>query len=375
MDPNNHNVVGVGGKVDGVRRSDRLSSARSASQSSALPTQAGGGGGDAVPERTNDPAIVKAAQNGNLGRVMSLYHRDNVSPDSFQFMRTTALMMASQMGFALIVQFLISHKATLDCVSTAGFTALAEAAFNGHESILGYLIDAGANLNISNAIGRTPLMWAVLQDHRSCVARLLMEGADDTLMDKYGATAFDMAMRRNRPYAVRELWEEMKKAGLSDSKMDAVLGSAIVTNAVALSTMTDDSSPLAAFIHQVPEAMIMMQGIMSFLHRGAEAATDPRILDRNSMEYTRFATGVLNAYASLPAGIARAGNKSIDFFIPFVNADHTTLFTRERAIAMMKVLVNDRDYGYGRELDLVVNPLRLNLSTLLYNVEKDMIFL
>lgn len=374
MDPNNHNVVGVGGKVDGLRRSDRLSSARSASQSSALTTQAGGGGGDAVPERTNDPAIVRAAQNGNLGRVMSLYHKDNVSLDSFQLMRTTALMMASQMGFALIVQFLISHKATLDCVSTAGFTALAEAAFNGHESILGYLIDAGANLNISNAIGRTPLMWAVLQDHRSCIARLLMEGADDTLMDECGDTAFGIAMRNNRPYAVRELWEEMKKAGLSDSKMDAVLGSAIVT-AVAPSPMTDDSSPLAAFIHQVPESMIMMQGIMTFLHRGAEAATDPRILDRNSMEYTRFATGVLNAYASLPGGIAREGNKSIDFFIPFVNADHTTLITRERAIAMMKVLVNDREYGYGRELDLVVNPLRLNLSTLLYNVERDMIFL
>lgn len=373
MDTKNRNKGGPGGKVDGVRRSDRLTSARSASQSSALPTQ-GEGGGDAVPERTNDPAIVKAAQTGNLGRVMSLYHKDNVSLDSFQFMRTTALMMASQLGFALIVQFLISHKATLDCVSTAGFTALAEAAFNGHESILGYLIDAGANLNISNAIGRTPLMWAVLQDHRSCVARLLMEGADDTLMDESGATPFDMAVRRNRPYAVRELWEEMKKAGMSDSKMDAVLGSAIVINAVAPSPMTDDSSPLAAFIHQVPESMIMMQGIMSFLHRGAEAATDPRILDRNSMEYTRFATGVLNAYASLPGGIARE-HKSIDFFIPFVNADQTTLITRERAIAMMKVLVNDREYGYGRELDLVVNPLRLNLSTLLYNVERDMIFL
>ena len=373
MDTKNRNKGGPGGKVDGVRRSDRLTSARSASQSSALPTQ-GEGGGDASGERTNDPQIVKAAQRGDLTRVMSLYHTDYVSLDSFQFMHTTAIMMASQWGFALIVQFLISHGATLDCVSTAGFTALAEAAFNGHESILGYLIDAGANLNISNAIGRTPLMWAVLQDHRSCVARLLMEGADDTLMDESGSTAFDMAVRRNRPYAVRELWEEMKKAGLSDSKMDAVLGSAIITNAVAPSPMTDDSSPLAAFIHQVPEAMLMMEGIMTFLHRGA-ATTDPRIVDRNSVEYKRFATGVLNAYASLPARIAREQNKSIDFFIPFVNADHTTLFTRERAIAMMKVLVNDREYGYGRELDLVVNPLRLNLSTLLYNVEKDMIFL
>ena len=45
MDTKNPNKGGPGGKVDGVRRSDRLTSARSASQSSALPTQAGGGGG------------------------------------------------------------------------------------------------------------------------------------------------------------------------------------------------------------------------------------------------------------------------------------------------------------------------------------------
>ena len=61
-------------------------------------------------------------------------------------------MLGISHKLSLTMQFLISHKATLDCVSTAGFTALAEAAFNGHESILGYLIDAGANIDHQNKV-------------------------------------------------------------------------------------------------------------------------------------------------------------------------------------------------------------------------------
>ena len=40
---------------------------------------------------------------------------------------------------------------------------------------------------------------------------------------------------------------------------------------------------------------------------------------------------------------------------------------------MMKVLVKDRMFGYGRELNASVNPLRLTLCSLEYYEERDVV--
>ena len=76
----------------------------------------------------------------------------------------------------------------------------------------------------------------------------------------------------------------------------------------------------------------------------------------------------------LPEGPERK-NKSIDFFLSFVNAGLSEPWSRERAIAMMKVLVKDRGHEYGRELGVAVNPLRLNLRTLEYDAERALVSL
>ncbi len=59
--------------------------------------------------RRIDEAIVDAAEKGNVGEAMRLYHEDNVSLDSTDKYGSTALVMASFRGHLPIVHFLVSN--------------------------------------------------------------------------------------------------------------------------------------------------------------------------------------------------------------------------------------------------------------------------
>ena len=71
-----------------------------------------------------------------------------------------------------------------------------------------------------------------------------------------------------------------------------------------------------------------------------DADMDPRFIDVDSAEYVQFGKGVLNGFSSIVASSDRK-DKSVDFFLPFVNAGGSKAFSRERAVAMMKVLAGD----------------------------------
>jgi len=328
--------------------------------------------------RRNDDAIVIAARRGDLDEVTRLYD-DGVSLDSTDYIGFTALIAASDQGHSSIVDYLINilininNGAALDSRVRGGPTALMMAASNGKEKVLKQLISAGADLNVRSNNGNTALMRAVFYDRRSCLAQLLMERADDTIVNEDGETAFQMAVRKNRPYGVVDAWEGMKARNMNASKFFTVLNSAKAASAAPVS---DDTTPLAAFSHVVPDAMEMMGDIMSFVTgpTSFDADMDPRFIDIKSDVYESFATGVIRAFNSIPEESDR-NNKPIDFFLPFVNAGLSEPWSRERAIAMMKVLVKDRIRGYGRYLVPEVNPLRLTLSTLEYNEERDLVSL
>ena len=68
-------------------------------------------------------------------------------------------------------------------------------------------------------------------------------------------------------------------------------------------------------------------------------------------------------------------DKSVDFFLPFVNAGGSKAFSRERAVSMMKVLAKDRRYRFGRDLFGEENPLRLTLEGLEYDEERGLVSL
>ena len=99
----------------------------------------------------------------------------------------------------------------------------------------------------------------------------------------------------------------------------------------------------------------------------------PRFFDRDSAEYVQFGKGVLKGFSSI-VDVSDRKDKSVDFFLPFVNAGGSKAFSRERAVAMMKVLAWDGEkYKFGRVLSGEENPLGLTLRGLVYNEERGVI--
>ena len=106
-----------------------------------------------------------------------------------------------------------------------------------------------------------------------------------------------------------------------------------------------------------------------------DADMDPRFIDVDSAEYVQFARGVLNCFSSIVAVSGRK-DKSVDFFLPFVNAGGSKAFSRERAVSMIKVLAKDgEEYRFGRELSEEENPLGLTLEGLVYNEGRGLVSL
>jgi hypothetical protein len=286
-------------------------------------------------------------------------------------------MIASWKGLLPIVHFLVSNGAGLDRRNDHGLTAMHVCK---SDMILRYLIAAGADMNIRNDAGETPLMYAVLNDRRRCVARLLMEGADDSIVDIYGRTAFYWAVLRNRPYGVLDAWEGMK-ARVSESYIMMALRCALAArNAPAVER---PSTLLQNFFQRlsIAETSKIMMQIVSLWSgwdpaSGADydADMDPRFIDRGSAEYVQFRRGVLNGFSSIVDRSDRK-DKSVDFFLPFVNAGGSKAFSGERAVSMMKVLARDKGYRFGKDMDEEDNPLGLTLEKLRYDADRGLVSL
>jgi hypothetical protein len=106
-----------------------------------------------------------------------------------------------------------------------------------------------------------------------------------------------------------------------------------------------------------------------------DADMDPRFIDRGSAEYVQFGKGVLNGFSSI-VDVSDRKDKSVDFFLPFVNAGGSKAFSRERGVSMMKVLAKDGGmFKFGGGLSEEENPLGLTLGGLVYNEEREVVSL
>ena len=237
-------------------------------------------------------------------------------------------------------------------------------------------------MNIRDNVGWTPLMFAVMNDHRRCVARLLMEGADDTIVGNQGCTAFYIAVELNRPYGVRDAWEGMK-ARVSEARIMKALRCALAARTAPL--VERPTNPLQNFFPKLTTSALTSRIMMHIVYHwtgwdpasGAayDADMDPRFIDRKGDEYVQFGLGVLKGFSSILDSSGRK-DKSVDFFLPFVNAGGSKAFSRERAVAMMKVLAGDgEEYKFGRYLEEEENPLRLTLRGLEYDEESGLVSL
>lgn len=172
-------------------------------------------------------ALVKAASEGNLGKVKELLaagHDVNIVDTETD---STALMEAVGYGNHEMVRVLLSAGAEVDAKNRFGRTALmtigektsAEivwtlvsagaavhhrdnrrntpllvAAMLGNASVVQAMLDAGAKVNAKNENGKTALMLAAVEGHLEVVRVLLAAGANVNRKDGEGETALALAL-------------------------------------------------------------------------------------------------------------------------------------------------------------------------------------
>lgn len=108
----------------------------------------------------------------------------------------TPLIIASSLGKAKFVQFLLDNGASVDNKNFNGETALHRAAQAGNNEIIDILFANGANLNEPDFSGKTPLMLAVASERRFAVERLVTLGTYTDWRDRDGDTALSLAERK-----------------------------------------------------------------------------------------------------------------------------------------------------------------------------------
>jgi ankyrin repeat protein len=102
---------------------------------------------------------------------------------------TTALMMASHLGFDDIMNDLIGAGASIRSRDLAGMTPLVLAAEGDQPEAIDILVREGVLIDEQNLEGRTALMLAALNDKIKATKVLLEKGANPFVEDNHGYTA------------------------------------------------------------------------------------------------------------------------------------------------------------------------------------------
>lgn len=301
--------------------------------------------------KRDDVAIVHAARKNNLEFIKMLYE-DGVrlnTQDDMQF----------------------------------GNTALHAACSSGHLRVVEYLLENGASTDIPNEGGYTPLFYSICSNNRHCIPPLLMNYADGSFRhNRYIKTPFEFALSANSnadecitpvfPCGVKESWDNMTLQMWKPTR-DRILQCATIV--YHSEKRTDDFLP--AFISEVPEALHLMAGVMSFFETSVEFGPDlnPRFMNIQSKVYRNFATDVLRAFNA-----TSERRKPLGYFVPFINGGRKDPFSLEWITDMMKVLVIDSHFCFGR---ILVEPgvygyesdIKLHLGSLEFDAEKDVVSL
>lgn len=171
------------------------------------------------------PALVKAAQKGDIVTVRSLlargtdvYVRDHLGRTALMYaadigdtsivqallingadanvrdpQEWTALMFAAGSGNNATVQTLLDHRANPNAKTVNGWTALMHATTRGYTTVIQTLLSSGAEPNVKDKEEQTALLLAVRDGHTAIVEALLASGADPRVKNKEGKTALEVA--------------------------------------------------------------------------------------------------------------------------------------------------------------------------------------
>tara|TARA_A100001015_G_C14981233_1_gene709530 strand:+ start:173 stop:1543 length:1371 start_codon:yes stop_codon:yes gene_type:complete len=153
----------------------------------------------------SSPLLQLTCAAGNVDFVRALLQAGADVDKTTNIDGTTALIVASQMGHALVVEALIQAGADVDKVDINGHTALSHASNSGYTSIVEALLQAGADIDKAANDGATALIFASSYDHAAAMEALLQAGADIDKADNDGTTALIWASKYGRAAIVEAL--------------------------------------------------------------------------------------------------------------------------------------------------------------------------
>jgi ankyrin repeat protein len=158
---------------------------------------------------------------------------------------------------ALLLQWLLTHKATIDRTTGDGFQAIHFAIKEKDIAILELLLKYHADCNARDANGETPLHHAAVGDRDKAASLLLQYGADPTMVNEDGDTPLHLAVKENAKGVIQALIEYGIKPNQRNSKTGCTLFhlAAQEGDLELLKLLAND--PSTADIHRVPAKVNM----------------------------------------------------------------------------------------------------------------------
>lgn len=150
----------------------------------------------AAKKRTLD--LYEASSLGDLEQVKQIVKRNPETVKSFSAEGFPALGLASYLGQAGVVKFLLDNGADVNAVAknSTGFTPLTGAVSTGRKEVAELLVKKGANVNHQYEEGFTPLMEASASGNVDMTKLLLGHGANVNAKTKEKKTALSYALEK-----------------------------------------------------------------------------------------------------------------------------------------------------------------------------------
>ncbi|XP_026565228.1 uveal autoantigen with coiled-coil domains and ankyrin repeats isoform X1 [Pseudonaja textilis] len=198
-----------------------------------------------------DDRLMKAAERGDVEKILSVLAKKGVNPtkldlegrSAFHVVASkgnldclnalllhgvdiiatdiagrTALHLAAKYGHALCLQKLLQYNCSTENVDLQGRTALHDAAMSDCTSSIQLLCDHGAAVNARDADGRTPLVLATQMCRPTICQFLLDRGAEVNARDKQNRTALMLGCE----YGCKDAVEVLLKNGADVTLVDAL---------------------------------------------------------------------------------------------------------------------------------------------------------
>lgn len=162
-----------------------------------------------VEEDANVPAILQAAERGDLNEVRELVTAEPLCVSARDKDGYTALHRASYSDFGDVARFLLGVGADIEAGTADNWRPLHSASRWGNAHCVNLLLEHGADVNAKSAGSQTPLHLAAAHGYTGHTLQLLLmhPAIEPNVLNSSNETASDIARRSGKLHYLFEMTE------------------------------------------------------------------------------------------------------------------------------------------------------------------------